>query len=224
MNRRYLIDEWNDRLVLELRQRDVHGSRIGEVLAEVEAHCRDTGEAPADAFGPPGAYAAAVADATATPPLPVWRVALVAAGSIAGVLGLLAGTSGVAAGTRAAVTVGDLVTVALAALLVPLVFARLGVLADQPRGTAVLGVLVAAAVLPPVLFRDTAFTLPAVPLLTVGALLLTLTWWPRAADRIVDPRSGRERFSSGPAALAVRWVPVAVLVAAVALVLALPRV
>ncbi|GCE76022.1 hypothetical protein [Cellulomonas biazotea] len=50
---------WREELVLALRARDVDGARIGEVLAEVDEHCRASGEDAAEAFGDPAAYAAA---------------------------------------------------------------------------------------------------------------------------------------------------------------------
>lgn len=51
------LDSYRERLLLALRLRDVPGDRIGEVLAEVEAHVAETGEDPVDAFGPPRRYA-----------------------------------------------------------------------------------------------------------------------------------------------------------------------
>ncbi|WP_030483487.1 HAAS signaling domain-containing protein [Nocardioides aequoreus] len=54
---RTAVDSYRERLLLALRMRDVPGDRIGEVLAEVEAHVAETGEDPVDAFGPPRRYA-----------------------------------------------------------------------------------------------------------------------------------------------------------------------
>lgn len=51
------VDSYRERLLLALRVRDVPGDRIGEVLAEVEAHVAETGEDPVDAFGTPRRYA-----------------------------------------------------------------------------------------------------------------------------------------------------------------------
>lgn len=44
-------------LTFRLRMLDVPGPRIGEILAEVEAHVAATGETPQQAFGPPAEYA-----------------------------------------------------------------------------------------------------------------------------------------------------------------------
>ncbi len=58
---------WRERLVLELRLRDVPGTTIGGALADVEAHCVDSGQDAATAFGEPEAYAATLAEAVAAP-------------------------------------------------------------------------------------------------------------------------------------------------------------
>lgn len=50
--------KWLDEFTLELRVRNVPGHLIGDAVATVEAHLRDTGELPTDAFGSPGDYAA----------------------------------------------------------------------------------------------------------------------------------------------------------------------
>lgn len=43
---------------LRLRLRDVPGRAIGQIVAEVESHVRETGEDPIEAFGQPGSYSA----------------------------------------------------------------------------------------------------------------------------------------------------------------------
>ena len=42
---------WRDELVLALRLRDASGARIGEVLAEVDEFCADSGQDALTAFG-----------------------------------------------------------------------------------------------------------------------------------------------------------------------------
>jgi len=49
---------WRDELIIALRARDVPGTRIGEVLAEVDEFCTDSGLDAPTAFGPPTVYAA----------------------------------------------------------------------------------------------------------------------------------------------------------------------
>lgn len=51
---------WREAFVVELRRLDVTGDRIGSALAEVNAHCADSGETPRQAFGEPAAYARAL--------------------------------------------------------------------------------------------------------------------------------------------------------------------
>ncbi len=49
--------KWTDDFVIELRLADVPGSRIGDELATVQAHCEETGESPEKAFGSAKEYA-----------------------------------------------------------------------------------------------------------------------------------------------------------------------
>ncbi len=49
--------EWAEAAILELRLLGVSGERVGAALAEVDAHCVDSGEPAAEAFGDPVAYA-----------------------------------------------------------------------------------------------------------------------------------------------------------------------
>lgn len=73
--------DWLDALATELRLRGLPPDQVRQVLHEAQAHLWDGGEDPVRAFGPPGAYAAAVYDSlggaqapkrgTAAPPGPV---------------------------------------------------------------------------------------------------------------------------------------------------------
>jgi hypothetical protein len=53
--------KYREDLLLALRLHDISGVRVGDVLAEVEAHVAETGEDPTAAFGTPKEYAAKVA-------------------------------------------------------------------------------------------------------------------------------------------------------------------
>jgi hypothetical protein len=55
------LDDYTDDLHKALRFHEISGERMGEVLAEVEAHVAETGEDPVDAFGKPRDYAKQVA-------------------------------------------------------------------------------------------------------------------------------------------------------------------
>ncbi|MGW1677024.1 HAAS signaling domain-containing protein [Saccharopolyspora sp. NPDC002376] len=57
-----LDEKYRDELLIALRMHEISGERVGEVLAEVEAHVRETGEDPVEAFGKPREYAAQVAE------------------------------------------------------------------------------------------------------------------------------------------------------------------
>ncbi|QCB92439.1 hypothetical protein [Cellulomonas shaoxiangyii] len=110
---------WRERLVLELRLRDVPGATIGSALAEVEAHCVDSGQDAATAFGAPEAYAATLADAVAVPeprraPL---RDGLAAFVQIGGVLATTWSVPPWIRGEELSLTAGAATTMAVATLL-----------------------------------------------------------------------------------------------------------
>lgn len=92
-------DAWCGDFVLELRLRDVPGPVIGDRLAEVETHCTETGEAPADAFGDPTVYAARL-DHDSAPERAQGLWTVTAAAAAAQVLAMLVGTSAVPAWVR----------------------------------------------------------------------------------------------------------------------------
>lgn len=52
------LKDYTQALTTQLRLRKVPGDRIGQVVAEVESHVRETGEDPVEAFGQPGSYSA----------------------------------------------------------------------------------------------------------------------------------------------------------------------
>ncbi|WP_432545751.1 HAAS signaling domain-containing protein [Kineococcus sp. SYSU DK004] len=97
---------YTEKLHVALRLRDVPGERIGQVLAEVEAHVADTGEDPVEAFGPPRRYAREVAAATGT--AGSWRLdrRTIAVSALVGVLSFLAVTL-LADGAAARTSGGD---------------------------------------------------------------------------------------------------------------------
>jgi hypothetical protein len=216
---------WQSELVLALRLRDVPGPRIGEVLAEVEAHCADSGQSPAEAFGDPEAYAAEVTPGWQPPPARSWLLQAVATP-----LGVTALLSGAAASGRSAgvtVTVGGLLSVAVTVALIVTVVARLDVVLRAPW-RAWLGISAALLALAglPVLLPQLLGTVPAGSLLVTGTLLLAVVWWrSRGAsaqgDEVVDPRTGAPAHPAPAwAALVVRWgLPVGLLLAVVLVVL-----
>lgn len=206
MTTRWLMDEWREAFVAELRLRDVAGPHIGEALAEVDAHCADSGQAPDEAFGDPIRYARTRA-ASAAPETRQRRWArllpatLSAFATVAGVHCLVSGVEGLARGTPGALTIGQLVSIGLASLLAVSIVTLLRPGRGRRRwlmsGAVAFGVV--AISLPQLIWRHMALQTSAWALLAVGVLLVGAVSWSmitgRAlADRVVDPRTGAEPY------------------------------
>jgi hypothetical protein len=52
------LKDYTQALIIQLRLRKVPGAVIGQIVAEVESHVRETGEDPVEVFGQPGSYSA----------------------------------------------------------------------------------------------------------------------------------------------------------------------
>ncbi len=236
--RRWLMDEWRTRLQVELRLHEVPGPRIGEALAEVETHCADSGQSPDEAFGDPAAYAAALARDLVPAPRRgrrVLRAGLLAVATIGGIDSLLAGVDAMVHGVRGGLTAGQLAGAAGAALMGPAlvgVFGRSG--RRHPMWWPLLLVIGTPFVLtvPPLLWKQPAISAPGWGLVAVGLCLLAAVWGPisserflaeRLADRVVDPRTGREPRALPRLPMAVlRWGGLVALAIAVVLIVLLP--
>lgn len=202
--------KYRDELLLALRLRDISGARVGEVLAEVEAHVAETGEDPVAAFGPPKEYAAKVAAQLDTRTGKPSKLRTVAGALTVGVLAYVGAgmlVSGLTADGPVPVTAADLVAIALCAcLLIPATLFAFRA-ATAVTGGKVYGVLAAIAYalgigglpLTKLLIDDqtaifeisrwTAFAVAAVAL--AGAVLML--WQAIRHGRIIDPRSSRAR-------------------------------
>jgi hypothetical protein len=194
-----MTDSYVDQLTLELRRRDVPGIRIGEVIAEIEAHIAESGDSPLDAFGPPPQYAATVAAALGPPvqEVPRWlrfaRLYAVGLGAmlvtrfVLVALGLLGPE----------LSVGTLIAAAVLPLSATVVVAWLT--RSQPRSRWATGIMVLAAVAAPVVagallqYRMVP-DFPRWVTLLVGLVLLALGLHGVRADRVVDPRDGSNRY------------------------------
>ncbi len=229
-----MSDEWRDAFVLRARLRDVPGPRIGEALAEVETHCAESGETPAEAFGDPVRYAQALADQLPPParnPRLGWaRVALAGAAGIGAVSLLLSGVAAVSHDEPATISTGT-----FGSVLVGVGFV-VGFFAVAERASArglrwllppliALGLVLTA--LPTILLRDSGFTSSGWVAIAAAGILFAVAWLAlgrtTGADRIVDPRTGAEPTLAPKWVLAVaRYGPAAMLLAAVALVILLP--
>ena len=162
-----MTDSYIDQLTLELRRRDVPGTRIGEVIAEVEAHVAESGDRAAEAFGPPSEYAQRVSDTLRPPPAeadqPRWlryaRLYAVGIGAF-----LLAQSILIALGiVSPSATVSMLVAAALLPLSALVVVGRL--MRPDPGPRLVTWLIVAAAVAVPIIIGalPLSLTLPGLP-------------------------------------------------------------
>ena len=59
------LRDYTQALTIQLRLREIPGRMIGQIVAEVESHVRETGEDPVEAFGQPGTYSAQFAQGLA---------------------------------------------------------------------------------------------------------------------------------------------------------------
>jgi hypothetical protein len=212
--------EWSEAVILELRAQGVPGDRIGAALAEVDAHCVDSGETAADAFGDPVVYARSL-DLPAAP-LTRGAALLAALPHLVQTLGMLAVLWSVPAlrrGEPLELTVGTAVT------LVILVDAVAGValfdsavlrfLGRRPGLGAALGALVLVAMAVPLaLGGPTLVALPAAACLGVGVVVLAggTVWCLRQdlSDPLVAPLEPQPPVDGAGATHRMTWVVVAV--------------
>lgn len=171
---------WVDAFVLEARLRDVPGERIGDALAEVDAHCRDSGEPAGEAFGDPGAYARAVAETYPTP-RPAWLPHLAPlVVEIAGMVVVITAVGELARGRDVTITWGLLamlaVLVAGCGLVALLADRVLELIVRRPLVAAVaVGAAATAVLVPSVLLLQVdapVAVVPAPAALVAGLLLL----------------------------------------------------
>lgn len=196
-------DAWREAFVLELRLREVPGSVIGEALAEVDAHCADSGQTPLEAFGDPVRYAASRAGGT-TGPAVFRRTALrawwIGTAAIVGALGLWTGIAGVVGDGTTELRLSD----ALTAILLPPVLAVLVAATFRPGMGRYLPVMVAvafavclpAAVAGRLLWPHEIARVPALIPTLVGVVVLGVALWPLLGGRshhdpVTDPRPPR---------------------------------
>ncbi|NKE09357.1 MULTISPECIES: hypothetical protein [Kocuria] len=170
---------WCDDFVMELRLMDVPGDVIGDRLAEVEAHCAESGETPDEAFGEPVAYAKTVgAESPKESAGGLWATAALSVGQV---LALLVGTRAAgawAAGESVAYNAVQVLCLALAAAVLVLLPVALRFLLQRPLLTglpyfASFMALALGAVLAGELDLPALITAPAA-LVTVGLFVVTV--------------------------------------------------
>lgn len=168
--------DWAEAFLLELRLRGVGGRAIGAALAEVEAHCAESGESAREAFGEPVAYAVELAPERAA--IRDWRAELLPSGvGLSGMLLTLAALGALRVGTRVEVTTGVVAVVVLTVVGVALVVScadRLLRAVVRHWWVAALGALAPIGVFVAILLlgRQPLFTLSASGSLAAGVVLL----------------------------------------------------
>ncbi|MDQ0374117.1 hypothetical protein [Cellulomonas humilata] len=169
---------WRDELVLALRMRDVPGSRIGEILAEVDEFCADSGLDAQAAFGAPATYAESLTASEGRTRTPLRDDLRTTGRALVGFVGLVVVMACVVDdGPDLAITVGWLLGLAVVLVGCVLTVRVLGRTAPvRWRGmAAAAGVIVAtlgAVVALGMLLTTTVATVPDAVAVTVGALLL----------------------------------------------------
>ncbi|MDG4797414.1 hypothetical protein [Micromonospora sp. WMMD1082] len=190
---------WREDFVVELRLADVPGDRIGDALATVDAHCADSGQSAAEAFGDPVAYARAVrgngsGHGTALRPRTVVGLLL----GLAGLIAVPRAVDAWAEATAVVVSGGDLVALGLCVGAVILLLARpTPILRQVFRRRSLAFVLpfglLTVFLLPQALWREpvaqSAWPLPAAVGVVALILQVVLTWPALTeSDPIRDPR------------------------------------
>jgi len=183
-----------------LRLRNISGSQIGDALAQVGAHCTDSGEAPEEAFGDPVAYATHVAEqvrpvdlALSMSPL---RAGLLGLAVLFAVPTLLSGVSGLARGGPAELSVGSLVGAGVGTAAIALVVRFASMLKDprqRGRQFGAMWLFLAAMMWPSIVWTSIAVELSAWLSVGIAVVLLAATWVSLRAtgpDVVVDPLTG----------------------------------
>lgn len=229
---RHLLDPWRDNFVIALRLRNISGSHIGDALAQVDAHCTDSGEAPEEAFGDPVAYATHVTEqvrpvdlALSMSPL---RAGLLGLAALFAVSALLSGVAGLARGGPAELSVGSLVGAGAGTAVIALVVRFASVLKDprqRGRRFGAMWLFLAAMMWPSIVWTSTAVELNAWLSVGIAVVLLAATWVSLRATGpavVVDPLTGDSLPTPRWLAPGVHWLLPVTLAGAILLILFVP--
>lgn len=218
------MESYIDRLVIELRMRDVPGNRIGQIVAEVETHAADSGEDPAEAFGDPATYSEQVATELRHPdqPSPVGRSLLIAYPAFLGTGLAFEGVITALTGGRVEIAPGHLLVAAALPAAVPLLLSWLTRTRDR-RSLWLLwlvGTLITAATVAVLyLFREPVLLqFPAWASIAAGVALLVVGGRHLRRDPVIDPRDGRDRCAPTPATRVAMIAMIAVPIVALLLI------
>lgn len=171
--------EWAEAFLLELRLRGVDGRRIGAALAEVEAHCAESGESARSAFGDPVTYATDLGLPPAEPSSDLTRELATSGLGLVAMLLTLGAVVAWRTDTGLELTTGLLAVVVLVvvgcALLVRYAEALLRALVRR-WWMALVGAVAPIALFVGVLLlgRQVLLTVPAVPALAAGIALMAV--------------------------------------------------
>jgi hypothetical protein len=231
---RHLLDSWRDDFVIALRLGNVSGRWIGDALAQVDAHCADSGEEPREAFGDPVAYATYVVEQVRpgdlTSPVSPLRAGLFGLAVLLAVPALLSGVAGLKDGGPAEISVGSLVGAAIGTAAIAAVVRFAFVLQDpRRRGLwfAAIALVVAATMWPPVIWTSTAVELGAWLCVGIAAVLLGATWVSlrgTGPEPVVGPLTGSDSLPTPRwLAPAVKWLLPVTLASAILLLLLVPQ-
>jgi hypothetical protein len=230
----YLLDPWRDSFVTAMRLRRVTGRRIGDALAQVDAHCADGGEEPELAFGDPVDYATKVAEEVRpedrSPSLSPLRAGLLGLGVLLGVLTLLSGVAGLASGDPAVLSVGNMVGAAVGTAGAAVLAGTASRLQGQRRWTLWFGVIcwltMGGMALSMTTWTSTAIQLGSWLSVAVAVVLLGATWaspWATQPERVVDPLTGGDSMPTPRwSVLVLRWFLPVTLAGVVLLILLVP--
>lgn len=231
----HLDARWAEDLLLALRVREVSGARIGEILAEADAHCAATGERAENAFGAASTYAASLDFAgqdRAPARVTGSSLGLLAAGLLGAAVVTLGGNA-VIERTVVHVRAADVLVAAAVLVAAWVIYRRLEWVLTHAALTSVgLGLLCAGFVAVFVWGGPVLADAPALPSLLLGlalligpAVLQTPGAWRMPADEVVSPGAPEPgRRSARAIALVATWLlPVAILGMLAASWLLVPR-
>lgn len=167
---------WVDDCIVELRMRDVAGSRIAEILTEADEHCRAAGQSAYDALGDPRRYAADFdfPGQERSPGAGLQRYVLWGALTLLGSMIVIRAAGPIATGQAMDVTVGDVASIVLIMAVLLTVGRWLRAFATNPLVVGGVGMVVVMGLFVALrLFAGPVlFTLPAFAAVGVGSAVM----------------------------------------------------
>lgn len=224
--------EWSSEFIIEARLQEVHGTAIGDALAEIDSHVVESGESPWDAFGDPKAYAATWArDAPKVADESVLGLIIPAVVQTLGMLAVLNALHPLLAGEPFELTVGQLcmlgLLVAAFALLAWKADAVIRGVLDRPIAAFAVSFVWLAALVGVLFIPGVVATLPAWWVVVLGAVVLVagtvveIARALRSGDDPIESPTSRPSRGGGRFAAIVPHLLIPVFTAVVAVVIIL---